>query len=120
MKVTKIRPDNSIIYIFDPDTDEDGPAYEPGILSKSTKSTIYIGTMNSLDGDTGLIIEGELKEDEAVYKCDHYIFSSSGRLIIETVDGTKIAELRKKAGNRCVRVTANDTREPSLIGILSL
>lgn len=119
MTKASLRPPNSILYLFDPDTTgDDAPAYD-GSLTRAGETCAYIGTRSSDDGPVTVWIEEGPPLYDAKYDVSHVLSSKGGSLLIETVDGEVIGELREQVGTRTVRICADDEREPRRINVWS-
>ena len=120
MTEVTLRPPNSILYLFDPDSEGgDAPAYD-GSLTRANDTCAYIGTRSSDDGPVTIWIEDGAPVYEVKYDVSYLLSSKGGRLLIETVEGEVIGRLREQVGSRTVRICADDDREPQRINVWSL
>lgn len=119
MTKVSLSPTNSILYLFDPDTEgEDAPAYD-GSLTRAGETCAYIGTRSSDDGPVTVWIEDSPPLYEVKYDVSYSLRSAGGTLLLETVDGDVVGKLRQQVGPRTVRICADDDREPERISVWS-
>lgn len=110
-----LAPPNSIVFVADPTHDHKIAEDLGSALVTSTRSSIAIGTLAQMDGETTIRLDTRYASPEGILVFDNTLDTPGKRVAVITSSMDEILSMEVSQSRSHVRVWVNDPREPDLI-----